>query len=106
MSGNLSDAREQRKNAMLGPNSSSLIPYASILHFTWMMLAKLTIFLCMYLLRYQTSIGKSENITDENLDKKREVDDCKKEPTILCIGWIAWWFSKSIWAIQFQVGSS
>ena len=59
-----------------------------------------------HLLRYQTSIGKSENITDENLDKKREVDDCKKEPTILCIGWIAWWFSKSIWAIQFQVGSS
>ena len=59
-----------------------------------------------HLLRYQTSIGKSENITDENLDKKQEVDDCKKELTILCIGWIAWWFSKSICAIQFQVGSS
>ena len=61
--------------------------------------------LSMYLLGYQTSVGQSENITDENLSKKAN-KDFKWELTILCIGWIAWWFSSNISPIRAQVSSS
>ena len=63
----------------------------------------------IHLLGYQTSISKCEHITDENLHKEKILQNNLRSKlvfTILCIGWIAWWFSRSSAAIRPQVALS